>query len=124
MKIITILFCVFAVRAYSQNNDRVLLKADRVFDGETMHIGWSVLVKGDKIEVIGLIKDIPPDTRIISVPGSTLLPGLIEGHSHLFLHPYNETSWDEQVLSESRTERTARAINHAKATLLAGFTTV
>jgi imidazolonepropionase-like amidohydrolase len=54
----------------------------------------------------------------------TLLPGLIEGHSHLFLHPYNETSWDDQVLKESRAERTARAVNHAKATLMAGFTTV
>jgi imidazolonepropionase-like amidohydrolase len=54
----------------------------------------------------------------------TLLPGLIEGHSHLFLHPYNETSWDDQVLKESRAERTARAVQHANATLMAGFTTV
>ncbi|MEI9912833.1 MAG: amidohydrolase family protein [Bacteroidota bacterium] len=52
------------------------------------------------------------------------MPGLIEGHSHLFLHPYNETAWDDQVLKESRAERTARAVNHAKATLMAGFTTV
>jgi imidazolonepropionase-like amidohydrolase len=49
---------------------------------------------------------------------------LIEGHSHLFLHPYNETSWNDQVLTESRAERTARAVTHARATLLAGFTTV
>jgi len=56
--------------------------------------------------------------------GMTVLPGLIEGHSHLFLHPYNETKWDDQVLKESRAERTARAVNHAKATLMAGFTTV
>jgi imidazolonepropionase-like amidohydrolase len=54
----------------------------------------------------------------------TILPGLIEGHSHLFLHPYNETSWNDQVLKESRAERTVRAVNHAKATLMAGFTTV
>src|SRR6185503_10560270 len=62
--------------------------------------------------------------EIIELKGMTLLPGLIEGHSHLFLHPYNETSWDDQVLKESRAERTARAVNHAKATLMAGFTTV
>lgn len=52
------------------------------------------------------------------------MPGMIEGHSHLFLHPYNETSWNDQVLTESRAERTARAVEHAKATLMAGFTTV
>jgi imidazolonepropionase-like amidohydrolase len=67
---------------------------------------------------------LPAGTKIIELPNSTLLPGLIEGHSHLFLHAYNETAWDDQVLKESRAERTARAVNHAKATLLAGFTTV
>jgi imidazolonepropionase-like amidohydrolase len=64
------------------------------------------------------------DAVTVDLPGMTLLPGLIEGHSHLFLHPYNETSWDDQVLKESRAERTARAIKHAEKTLLAGFTTV
>ncbi len=67
---------------------------------------------------------LPAGTEIIELKGYTLLPGLIEGHSHLFLHPYNETSWDDQVLKESRAERTARAVEHAKATLMAGFTTV
>ena len=67
---------------------------------------------------------LPAGTQIIELPGATLLPGLIEGHSHLFLHPYNETSWDDQVLKESRAERTARAVEHAKSTLMAGFTTV
>src|ERR1700684_1559708 len=54
----------------------------------------------------------------------TLMPGLIEGHSHLFLHPYNETSWNDQVLKESLPERIAMATVHAKNTLMAGFTTV
>src|SRR5258706_8316056 len=66
---------------------------------------------------------LPARSQIIELKGMTLLPGLIEGHSHLFLHPYNETSWDDQVLKESRAERTARAANHAKATLMAGLTT-
>jgi imidazolonepropionase-like amidohydrolase len=61
---------------------------------------------------------------VIDLKGTTLMPGLIEGHSHLFLHPYNETAWNDQVLGESRAERTARAVNHARATLMAGFTTV
>ncbi|HVG43004.1 MAG TPA: amidohydrolase family protein, partial [Chitinophagaceae bacterium] len=67
---------------------------------------------------------IPPNAKTIELKETTLLPGLIEGHSHLFLHPYNEVSWNDQVLKESRAERTARAVTHARATLLAGFTTV
>lgn len=104
----------------------ILLEADRVFDGEKMHEGWWVLVKGDTIEYVGPSSSlkVPPLTTRVPLSGTTLLPGLIEGHSHLFLHPYNEVSWDDQVLKESRAERTARAVNHAKATLMAGFTTV
>lgn len=111
--------------AHAQTDSFYLLRADRVFDGEQMHTGWAVLVKGNKIEQVGAYPfPIPPQTRIIMLEGATLLPGLIEGHSHLFLHPYNEVSWNDQVLKESRAERTARAVNHARATLMAGFTTV
>lgn len=103
----------------------VLLKPDRVFDGEQMQTGWVVLVKNNMIEEAGpMTFKLPPRTAIMDLKGCTLLPGLIEGHSHLFLHPYNETSWNDQVLTESRAERTARAVNHARATLSAGFTTV
>jgi imidazolonepropionase-like amidohydrolase len=49
---------------------------------------------------------------------------LIDAHVHLFLHPYNETSWDDQVLKESLALRVARATTHARNTLMAGFTTV
>jgi imidazolonepropionase-like amidohydrolase len=102
-----------------------LLLPDRIFDGEQMHENWGVLVKNDKIAQIGIKTqfNIPPQ-QIIDLKGMTLLPGLIEGHSHLFLHPYNETSWNDQVLKESKALRTIRATVHAKSTLLAGFTTV
>jgi imidazolonepropionase-like amidohydrolase len=102
-----------------------LLRPDNVFDGEQMHQGWQVLVHGRLIEAAGAAGSLqtPPGTVIIDLKGATLLPGLIEGHSHLFLHPYNEVSWNDQVLKESRAERTARAVVHARATLLAGFTT-
>jgi imidazolonepropionase-like amidohydrolase len=110
----------------TQNPDKyILLKPDRVFDGEQLQPGWVVLVKNDSILQAGSMSfKLPAGTQVIELKGCTLLPGLIEGHSHLFLHPYNETSWDDQVLKESRAERTARAVNHAKATLMAGFTTV
>jgi imidazolonepropionase-like amidohydrolase len=104
----------------------ILLKPDRVFDGLQMHTGWWVLVKDNHIEAVGDASSVnaPASAKIIELKGTTLMPGMIEGHSHLFLHPYNEVSWDDQVLTESRAERTARAVTHAKATLLAGFTTV
>ena len=110
----------------AQPKDRyTLLKPARVFDGEAMHTDWIVVVKNDSIMAAGNMSfKLPEGTEVIELPGCTLLPGFIEGHSHLFLHPYNETTWDDQVLKESRAERIARAVNHAKATLLAGFTTV
>jgi imidazolonepropionase-like amidohydrolase len=111
--------------SFSQLNDTsILLKPDRVFDGEKMHEGWHVLIKNNLIEKVGIINKTDATTRVIELKGCTLLPGLIEGHSHLFLHPYNETPWNDQVLKESRAERTVRSTQHAKNTLLAGFTTV
>ena len=102
-----------------------VLRPDRVFDGETIHEGWVVRVKGDKIEAVGPASSVPvTGAKVIELSGQTLLPGLIEGHSHLLLHPYNETNWDDQVLKEARSLRVARATVHAQKTLLAGFTTV
>ena len=126
MKIIFSLCFIFLASEYSFGQEGfILLKPSRVFDGEIMHDHWVVLVQGDTIVQAGEMNfKLPGNTRTLDLPGCTLLPGLIEGHSHLFLHPYNETSWDDQVLKESRAERTARAVNHARATLMAGFTTV
>jgi imidazolonepropionase-like amidohydrolase len=114
-----------AVRPTVASDSFYLFRPDRVFDGEQMHEGWQVLVHGRFIEAAGPAGSIkaPAGTVVMDLKGTTLLPGLIEGHSHLFLHPYNEVSWNDQVLKESRAERVARATVHARATLLAGFTT-
>jgi len=98
----------------------------RVFDGQEMHESWVVLIENGKIKAAGPIGQlsIPSNAKRIELPGTTLLPGLIEGHSHLLLHPYNETSWNDQVLVESEAERVVRATVHARKTLEAGFTTV
>jgi imidazolonepropionase-like amidohydrolase len=103
----------------------ILLKPAQVFDGvnPTPHAGWSVLVDGDRITAVGPNVAAPPGAKVIELPGETLIPGMIEGHSHLFLHPYNETLWDDQVLHEPLALRTARAVVHAEKTLMAGFTT-
>ncbi len=103
-----------------------LLRPAAVFDGQEIHPGWAVLVRGDKIEAAGPAAQItaPNDAPTLDLPNDTIIPGLIEGHSHLFLHPYNETPWNDQVNNESLAFRTAAATAHARATLLAGFTTV
>jgi imidazolonepropionase-like amidohydrolase len=119
------IFIFIMMGTFAQTDNYILLKPDRVFDGENMHTGWVVLIKNDTIAAAGSMQfKLPAGTTIIELKNATLLPGLIEGHSHLFLHPYNETPWDDQVLKESRAERTTRAVNHAKATLMAGFTTI
>ena len=103
-----------------------LLLPDRVFDGTEMHVGWAVLVRGDRIVAAGPTSTIGAPTTVqrVALAGTTLLPGLIEGHSHLLLHPYDETPWNDQVLHEPLALRIARATNHARETLRAGFTTV
>ena len=101
----------------------LLIRPARVFDGAAMHEGWAVLVDGDRIVAAGPALAPPPGTRTVALPGATLLPGLIEGHGHLFLHPYDETPWDDQVTREPLALRTARAVAAARATLMAGFTT-
>jgi imidazolonepropionase-like amidohydrolase len=105
-----------------------LLKPARVFDGksEQTHEGWTVLVRGVRIEKIGPDKEVgaPPEARIIELPGMTLLPGLIDAHTHVLLHPYNEAKWNDQVLTEPQALRVCRATNHLRATLLSGFTTI
>ena len=102
----------------------MLITPDRVWDGEAMHTGWQVLVDGGRIVAAGPNLAAPADAQRIALPGQTLLPGFIEGHSHLLLHPYDKVPWDDQVLKESEAYRVARAVVHAKATLMAGFTTV
>ena len=103
-----------------------LLKPARVFDGEEMHEGWGAIVRADKIEAVGPLAGLKgqPGDKAVELPGMTLLPGLIEAHSHVLLHPYSETPWNDQVARESLALRTARATNHLRATLLAGFTTI
>jgi imidazolonepropionase-like amidohydrolase len=106
--------------------EAVVLRPDRVFDGDALHSGWVVVVRGDRIAGAGPASSVavPAGAREVVLAGRTLMPGLIEGHSHLLLHPYNETPWNDQVLRESLAYRTARAVVHADATLMAGVTTV
>ena len=105
-----------------------LLKPAHIFDGESaqLHDGWVVLVRGERIEAAGPANEIkiPAEAKAIELPGMTLMPGLIDAHSHVLLHPYSETVWNDQVAREALSLRVARATNHLHSTLLAGFTTI
>ncbi len=99
----------------------IVLEPARVFDGDSLRVGWRVAVRAGRIVAVG--PNLTGGQRI-PLPRLTLLPGLIEAHSHLLLHPYDETPWVDQVLKEPLALRVARAVNHARQTLMAGWTTV
>src|SRR6476659_4045976 len=122
--VLLLLTLVFATPLAAQPRQAIVLKPARVFDGvdPRPHEGWSVRIDGDRIAAVGPTVD-DRDAQIVQLPGATLIPGMIEGHSHLSLHPYNETLWDDQVLHEPLALRTARAVVSAEKTLDAGFTT-
>jgi imidazolonepropionase-like amidohydrolase len=123
-----VLLSLLVVPAVRADDAPILLKPDRVFDGisGTPHAGWVVVVSGEKITAAGPADavEVPKGAKVIELPGTTLLPGLIDAHSHLLLYPYDQKRWDDQVLKESHAERVCRATAHAKANLLSGFTTM
>lgn len=117
-----LVFGTFSTCAQTQ----FLLLPGQVFDGEQFYANWAVLIENDKISAVGPAEQMraKAGATVLQLEGCTLLPGLIEGHAHLLLHPYNETTWDDQVAKESDALRIARATVHARKTLLAGFTTI
>ena len=121
----TAMLSLVALPSAAAEPPSILLRPAQVFDGvdPAPHPGWEVLVTGDTIAAVGPKLATPPGTQTIDLPGETLIPGMIEGHGHLFLHPYNEAKWDDQVLHEPLALRTARAVVAARRTLEAGFTT-
>jgi imidazolonepropionase-like amidohydrolase len=110
----------------SKNTTAQILKPAHVFtaEDETLHDGWVVLVRGERIAAVGppASVSVPDGVHVVNLPGMTLLPGLMDIHSHIFLHPYNETLWNDQVLKEALAYRTIEAVKHCERTLKAGFT--
>lgn len=124
LSVFVIVACLFGFGNLSAATTR--FEPTLVFDGVDLHSDWVVIVKDERILFAGENTKAPEvvTDRIITLDGQTLLPGLIEGHSHILLHPYNETIWNDQVLKESEAERVARAVNHAWSSLMAGVTTM
>jgi imidazolonepropionase-like amidohydrolase len=122
-----LLFVLLAAASRAETTEAApayLLKPSRVFDGEAMHDGWAVIVVGRNVVSAGPASALaaPAGAKVVDLPSMTLLPGLIEAHSHIMLHPYVEASWNDQVARESVALRVARATISLRATLLAGFT--
>ena len=127
MKAFSALLAALCLAATAGAQGATLLRPARVWTaGEPVHTGWEVLVEGERIAAVGPAGTItvPADAAVVDLPGETLIPGLMDLHSHLLLHPYNEALWDDQVLKEPLAYRTLRAGQQARATLMAGFTTL
>ena len=123
-----LMLCTVAASASGASSPRVfLLVPDAVWDGVAARprADLAVLVQGERIIAVARADSFgrAGDVERVPLPGTTLMPGLIEAHSHLFLHPYNETLWDDQVHKEPYGFRMAEAVAHARATLAAGVTT-
>ena len=110
----------------SGQQEPLIITGDQLFDGVAMHQNWSVVIQNGRIIDVGPSGSIERKEALLELryPGSTIMPEMIEGHSHILLHPYNETSWNDQVLKESYAERTLRAGNHLMASLQSGITTM
>ncbi|MEO9484266.1 MAG: amidohydrolase family protein [Ekhidna sp.] len=120
-KIFLLLICLSAIEGFSQ---RTKITADRLFDGQQMHTNWGVIVEGNEIVEVGPIDGLGASDAVMDFPGGTIMPGMIEGHSHVLLYPYNEMGWNDQVLKESRSLRAIRGAKMATRNLHAGFTTI
>ena len=111
---------ILATAAAAQTHPTIL-RAARLLDVESgqMLAPGEILVEGDKITAAGSTVNHPADAETIDLGDTTLVPGLIDAHVHLFLHPGAE---DLQTVQESVPQRTILAVTAAKADLMAGFT--
>jgi imidazolonepropionase-like amidohydrolase len=108
-------------QTYAPPNHPVVLHAARLLEidsGKIVSPG-EVLVRGDKIAEVGQSVTHPDDAQTIDLGDTTLMPGLIDAHVHLFLHPGNEGL---QTVEESVPQRTIQATLAARDDLMAGFT--
>ena len=116
MKKIFISLAVLVTLITTATADTTLLVPDYILDvasGKRIS-GQAVVVDGNRIIRIDAADMLQTQQfdHVITLAGKTLMPGLIDAHSHVLLHPYDETTWNDQVLKESRAERILRAGNH------------
>lgn len=117
-----VVLCLFVISAQGQEH-KTFIKAEKLFDGVhsnlQTHVG--ILVQGSTIAAIGSDLVPPPDSEVLDLSGLTVLPGLIDTHTHICLH---SGDYDAQILRESPEYRALRASVDALATLKSGITTI
>ncbi len=121
LSLVLALILLLPIFALAQTQPAIVLQAARMLDVESGKIiaPAEILVQGDRIAAVGPRVTAPAGAQIIDLGDVTLMPGLIDAHVHLFLHPGAE---DLQTVEESVPQRTILATLAAKADLLAGFT--
>src|SRR5688572_11416493 len=112
-----------AATAQAQTVTLTAIKCGRLFDGKTLALQENavLLIEGNKIRAVGRSVAIPAEAKVIDLSQATVMPGLIDCHTHMFLHGIN---YDEAILKKSQQYRAIWASVAARKTLLAGFTSV
>lgn len=114
---------LLAQSAGGQSPAATAIRCGRFFDGKTLELQNNVvlLIEGNRIRAVGKALEIPSDAKVVDLSCATVLPGLIDCHTHMFLHGID---YDEALLKKSLQYRAIWATVSARKALLAGFTTV
>ncbi len=119
--------CLVAARGQQTAPRRVAIRCGRLIDGNsaTVRTNVVILIEGERIREVGTGLAIPAGVQVIDLSRSTVLPGLIDNHTHILLGgDITQADYDEQLLKESIPFRAIRATAHARTALMHGFTTM
>lgn len=119
-----LLVCALAVAQSMAPLDHLIaIRAGRLFDGTRLVTNQTILIRGEHITEVGPAEKvkIPDGIEIIDLSRATVLPGLIDTHTHVF---GNGADYEEQILRDSYQYRTLVALANAQKDLMAGFTTL
>ncbi len=120
---LTLICCVFASALLAQPGEIIAIKCGKLIDGKNERVleNQVILIQGNRITAAGANAQIPANAKVIDLSSATVLPGLVDTHTHMFLH---DGDYNEQLLREQIAYRAIYATVNAKKTLEAGFTTI